>query len=259
MPELNGTAATPDDLRSLALTNYGHYTSMRADDQHVRGLSLHLDRLVRDCRLVFDADLDRERVREFIRHSAGEKRGSFVIRVTVFDPALDLGKPSAVAHPHILVTTRPAAALPAAPLNVRTVTYQRDLPLVKHIGLFGALWHRRAAQLDGFDDALFADGESFVSEGATWNVGFFDGDRVIWPDAEALPGVTMRLLQQAHDNTVTAPVNMATIDSLQAAFATNTTVGVRAIRAINDLPLPEDHPIFENLRKEYMGIPGERL
>jgi branched-subunit amino acid aminotransferase/4-amino-4-deoxychorismate lyase len=259
MPELNGTPVTPDDLRSLALTNYGHYTSMRADDQHIRGLSLHLDRLVRDCRLVFNADLDREKVRELIRRTTRDRRGSFVIRVTVFDPELEIGAPSAATHPHILVTTRPAVALPAVPIRVQTVTYRRDLPLIKHIGLFGALWHRRAAQLNGFDDALFTDEKSLVSEGATWNIGFFDGDQVVWPDAEALPGVTMRLLQQVHEQTITASINVAEIADLQAAFATNTTVSVRPIGAINDMTLPEGHPIFETLRKEYMEIPAERL
>ena len=44
MAELNGKPATLDDLQSLALTNYGHFTSMRLENGTVRGLSLHLDR-----------------------------------------------------------------------------------------------------------------------------------------------------------------------------------------------------------------------
>lgn len=259
MPELNSTPVASDDLKSLALTNYGHYTSMRVDDQRVRGLSLHLDRLVHDCRLIFNADLDREKARELIRLTAADNRGSFVIRVTVFDPAFDIGKPGVSPHPRMLVTSRLATALPAPPLRVRTITYRRDLPLVKHVGLFGPLWHRRVAQLDGFDDILFTDEESFISEGATWNIGFFDGDQVIWPDAETLPGVTMMLLQQTHEQTVTAPVSNARIANMQAAFATNAAVGVRPIKAIGDLTFPEDHPLFERLRKEYMEIPAELL
>jgi hypothetical protein len=52
-----------DQLAALILINYGHYTSMRVDDQRVRGLSLHLEPLMRDCRWVFDADLDPNRLR----------------------------------------------------------------------------------------------------------------------------------------------------------------------------------------------------
>jgi branched-subunit amino acid aminotransferase/4-amino-4-deoxychorismate lyase len=259
MAELDGSPVSPEALQSLGLINYGHYTSMRVDDQHVRGLSQHLDRLVRDCRKLFDAELDREQVREFVRHAIGGKPGVFVVRVTVFDPALELGRPGAPAEPKILVTTRPAGAWPPPPMRVQTAAYRRDLPAVKHVGLFGALWHRRNAQLSGFDDALFLDSASCVSEGATWNIGFFDGQQVVWPDADVLPGVTMRLLKQAHEQTVTAPVGLRDLPGMRAAFATNTTVGVRPISAVDDIRPPVDHPIFDDLRKEYEEIPAERL
>lgn len=259
MAELNGAPVTPNDLQVLALVNYGHFTSMRVDDQHIRGLSHHLDRLVRDCRVLFGAELDRERVREFIRHAVTDKSGSFVVRVTIFDPALDLGRPGIQAEPKVLVTTRPAGAWPMSPLRVQAINYRRDMPPVKHIGLFGALWCRRTAQLNGFDDVLFTDTGSFICEGATWNVGFFDGERVIWPHADTLPGVTMRLLQQVHEPTSVLPINLADVPKMQAAFATNTTVGVRAISTIDNMQLPEAHPIFDSLRKEFLEIPAETL
>ncbi len=259
MPELTDGLITPDDLKSLALTNYGHYTSMRAEGLRVRGLSLHVDRLVRDCRSVFNTDLDCENVRELIRNATRNKEGSFSIRVTVFDPNLQLGEPSASARPRILVTTRPVSSLPESAIRVQTVAHRRELPLVKHIGLFGALWHRRAAQLRDFDDALFIDDRSFVGEGATWNIGFFDGDQVVWPAAEVLLGVTMTLLQKVHKQTITAPVSLSEIADMKAVFATNATVGVRPIKAINDSIFPEDHPIFKTLRKEYSEIFAETL
>jgi branched-subunit amino acid aminotransferase/4-amino-4-deoxychorismate lyase len=259
MAQLDGSPVTPDVVQALALTNYGHFTSMRVDDQQVRGLSHHLDRLVHDCKVIFDADLDRGRVRRFIRQAVGDRAGSFVARVTIFDPALELGRPADSGELSVLVTTRAAGASPAPPLRVQSASYRRDLPLVKHVGLFAALWHRRAAQLNGFHDALFIDNASFISEGATWNIGFFDGARVVWPSAEILPGITMRLLKQVHDHTVTAPMNLRDVPSMQAAFATNTTIGVRAVSAIDGMGLSGDHSIFETLRKEYEEIPPEQL
>jgi branched-subunit amino acid aminotransferase/4-amino-4-deoxychorismate lyase len=259
MAELNGSPVASDDLQALGLLNYGHFTSIRVDDQAVRGLSHHLDRLVHDCRILFDVDLDREQVRQFIRNAVTEKEGSFVVRVTLFDPAMELGHPGACGTPSVLVTTRPAGRWPATPMRVRTVSYSRDLPEVKHVGLFGAVLDRRNAQLDGFDDALFVDDASFVSEGVTWNIGFFDGERVVWPSAPVLAGVTMRLLKQVHERTVTIPVNMRDVPHMRAAFATNAAIGVRPIVAINDLRLPDDHAIFHTLQKEYEEIPAERL
>jgi branched-subunit amino acid aminotransferase/4-amino-4-deoxychorismate lyase len=68
------------------------------------------------------------------------------------------------------------------------VSYQRDIPEVKHVGLFGSSHWRRIAQRNGFDDALFTDRDSIISEIATSNIGFVQGDRVVWPRADWLPG-----------------------------------------------------------------------
>lgn len=258
MALLNGRPADPDALRTLALTNYGHFTSMRVDDQHVRGLTRHLERLVRDCHTVFGADLDPDRVRQYVRDAVGDKPGAFVVRVTVFDPALDMGCPVAANAPQVLVTHRSAGPLPLPPLRVKTARYQRDVAQVKHTGLFGALHHRRAAQLAGFDDALFVDPDGFVSEGGTWNVGFIDEVGVVWPKADVLPGITMALLQELRAHTV-APVAAHALPDIQAAFATNTTIGVRAISAIDDIQFPTEHPVLIELRESFLALRGERL
>ncbi|MFI0814932.1 aminotransferase class IV family protein [Streptomyces sp. NPDC021098] len=258
MAELNGRPADPDALLALALTNYGHFTSMRVDDQRVRGLTHHLDRLVRDCEAVFGADLDPERVRRCVRQAAGGRGGSFVVRVTVFDPGLDIGHPANAATPNILVTVRPAASLPLPPLRVKAVGHERDVPRVKHVGLFGPLHARRTAQLDGYDDALFTGPGDRVSEGGTWNVGFIGDEGVVWPEADVLPGVTMALLQQ-HTDSTTAPVTLADAQHMHAAFATNTSIGVRAISRIDATPMATDHPLLARLRETYLAIPGEPL
>lgn len=260
MAELNGKPVTLDDLQSLALTNYGHFTSMRMKDGTIRGLSLHLDRLVRDCRIVFGVELDRERTLNYIRQAADGVTGVAGLRVTVFDPALDMGRPSDAKDPHILVNLRPAGAMPP-PLTAKTYTFTRDNAEVKHIGLHPQLRLRREAQLAGFDDAVFLEPDGRVSEGGTWNLGFVDREgTVIWPDAPVLPGTTMLLLQgfDAPKQT-TAPVRLADIPKMAAAFATNTTIGVRSVSAVDDVQFPQDHPVLAALRDAYAGIPGDRL
>ncbi|MFJ3975166.1 aminotransferase class IV family protein [Streptomyces sp. NPDC090021] len=257
MMELNGAPADLEAVKALALVNYGHFTSMRVDDQRVRGLSLHMERLQRDCRAVFATELDMDRVRECVRRAVAGHDGSFVVRVSIFDPALDMGHPSSAATPHVLVTSRPTGQLPMPPMRVQAVPYVRDVPAVKHIGLFGALHARRAAQLDGFDDALFYGPDDLISEGGTWNVGFIDREgSVIWPKAEVLPGVTMALLQQQHEHTVTH-VTREAAHGMQAAFATNTSIGVRAISTIDSTPFPTEHPVLAALREGYQAAPGD--
>ncbi|MFE1892284.1 aminotransferase class IV family protein [Streptomyces microflavus] len=261
MAELNGNPVTLDDLQALALTNYGHFTSMRMENGTVRGLSLHLDRLVRDCRIVFGVDLDRERTLSYIRKAAAGVTGIAGLRVTVFDPALDMGRPVDGKDPHILVNLRPAGAMPPPPLTAKTFAFTRDNAEVKHIGLHPQLRLRRDAQLAGFDDAAFIEPDGRVSEGGTWNLGFVDEQgTVIWPDAPVLPGTTMLLLQSLDTpKQITATVRLADIPSMAAAFATNTTIGVRAVSAIDDVRFPQDHPTLAALREAYVSIPGERL
>ncbi|MEU6009883.1 aminotransferase class IV [Streptomyces sp. NPDC047453] len=73
-----------------------------------------------------------------------------------------------------------------------------------------------------------------VSEGGTWNLGFVDQDgTVIWPDTPVLPGTTMLLLQSlGTPKQITAPVRIDDVPNMAAAFATNTTIGVRSVCAL---------------------------
>ncbi|MGW1279605.1 aminotransferase class IV family protein [Streptomyces tsukubensis] len=260
MASLNDQPATADDLMPLALTSYGHFTSMRADsERRIRGLSLHLERLNRDSHAVFGVAVDPDRVRDLVRKALESRSEPCVVRVTHYDPTVNLGCPADAGRPQLLVTVRPAGQLPPAPLTAMSVPYERDVPLVKHCGLFGALHARRSAQLAGFDDALFVGADGRVSEGGTWNLAFIDADgTVIWPEAPVLPGVTMALLQESTEYKV-APVTLAEAKEMSAAFATNTSIGVRALSAIDNTSLAVEHPVLTELRDIYLSVPGEEV
>lgn len=255
---LDGAPVRADDIGALGLVNYGHFTSMLVRQGCVRGLDPHLDRLVRDCRILFDVDLGRERIRELARQAVGSASGPIVVRVTVFDPALELGRPGADASPRILVTTRAGSDHPSPPATLRTVAYERDMPEVKGTGLFATIRHRRVAQRQGFDDVLFTDAAGWVSEGATSNIGFVSGDRVIWPALPCLRGVTMGLIDRLHPGTV-ANVNIAELTRFDAVFLTNAGFGVRAVRSIDSTEWDESNPLVDLLIQRYHDSPGEPL
>ena len=260
MAERTGGCTELHQVTALALVNYGHYTSMRVDGQRVQGLTLHLQRLMRDCLRIFDADLDPDRVRHLVRRTLGGSAGSVVVRVTVFDPDLGLGHPGADAEPQLLVTTRPAASAPLPALRLQSAQHCRDLPEVKHVGLFGALRWRRVAQRNGFHDALFTDAAAAISEATTSNIGVVDGDRIVWPQADCLHGVTMSLINQAeHGHASTAPVTLSDLASADAVFATNAAVGVRSVRAVDGVQWPDEHPMLDILRRRYADIQPEWL
>ncbi|WP_414166455.1 aminotransferase class IV [Streptoverticillium reticulum] len=261
MVTVNGAPAPSAYLQSLALANYGHFTTMRVENGGVRGLSLHLDRLRRDCRAVFGTDLDPARVVAYVRQAVGEHGpGPVMVRVTVFDPHLDMLDLGAQADPHVMVTLRPAGVTAPPPLRAKPCAFSRDAAAVKHVGLFSQFRLRREAQLAGFDDALFVGPGGCVSEGVTWNVGFVDAaGRVVWPEADVLPGVTLQLLRAADAGTLTAPVAVGDLPRMRAAFATNASVGVRAISAIGKVTFPEEDEVVGRLRELYAGVPLESL
>lgn len=152
---------------------------------------------------------------------------------------------------------RPAPAGPLPSLRVRTVAYRREHPEVKHVGLFEALHHRRAAQREGFDDVVFLDTDGTVRERRTWNIGFTSDGAVVWPTAPALAGVTMTLLREAHGPATTRRVPRAGLAGTQAAFATNAVYGVRAITAVDDHVCHSAHPLPASLRAAYDALPAD--
>lgn len=254
MAELNGRPVRPAELQALALTNYGHFTTMRVTDGRVRGLTLHLERLRQDCLALFGTELDLGLVREYAGRAV-PPGGSLMLRVTVFDPALDLAGLAGKAAPAVLVTTRPAGGTELPPLRVRAVPYVRDLPEVKSVGLFGALHHRRSAQLAGYDDALFTDLTGAVSEGGTWNLGLIRGGELVWPQAAYLPGTTMRLLGPGR----TERVALRDLPAYDAAFATNAAVGVRPIATVDEVGFDPAHPVLAELAAAWARLPGTPL
>ena len=260
MATIHGVRATPDELRALALTGYAHFTSMHVEGGAVRGLDLHLARLVNNAKSVFDADLDRETLLADIRAAIARSTGSYTLRVTMFDPAINLGNVGAVAaKPVPLITTRPSHAGELPPLRVKTVAFQRDTPEIKHVGLFSSLHHRVAAKKAGFGDVLFTDPISTnISEGSTWNIGFIATDgTVVWPDAAVLPGVTMALLHGENDRHVAQVIPLDRISRMQAAFATNASIGVRPISEIDGHQFDPEHPAIAELQRAYASIPAQ--
>ncbi|MFE1210004.1 aminotransferase class IV family protein [Streptomyces albidoflavus] len=257
MIELDGEPAGPEALASLALTNYGHFTTLLVESGRVRGLDLHLERLIRDCRTLFDAALDPDRVRKLARRAAPED-GRATVRVTVFDPALNLGNIAADARPGILVTSRPAPDRPPGPLRVRSVVHRRDLPEVKSVGLCPTLRLRRQAQRAGYDDVLFTGPDGDILEGGTWNIGLVRDGEVVWPGGEVLAGTTRQLLRRATDGP-TELVGLADLDSVEAVFATNAAVGVRPVTGIDDREFPAAHPSVTRLAEIYQALPGSPL
>lgn len=220
---LNGRHPRVDELAILGQVNYGHFTTMQVRDRRVHGFDLHLQRLAHATRELFGSELDTGQVRAWARNLVDDQPVS--LRITVFSMVFDQAQPERSLVVDVLMATRAPGLSRSAPLRLQSRQYERALPQIKHVGMFDLLYQRRLARLAGFDDVVLTTADGQISEGSTWTIGFWDGRRVIWPSAPALPGITRQLLDQGLRKqgieTLVAPVNHHQLAEFRSAFIIN--------------------------------------
>jgi branched-subunit amino acid aminotransferase/4-amino-4-deoxychorismate lyase len=250
--EVDGREARSDRLPFPAVT-YGHFTAMQVRGGRVRGLDLHLERLDAGNRELFDAPLDGSRVRDLVRHALRDGSDASV-RVYAFAPDDD--------EVSVMITVREPKGPPDHPVSLRSVPYQRSVPHTKHISDFGQAYYGRLARRAGFDDALLTDPDGAVSECAIANIAVFDGTSVVWPDAPALQGITMQLLQRGLPDaglaSRRASVRLADLSTYPSAFVTNAR-GVAPVGRVDDLTVSVDRDLMETVTHAYASVPWDPI
>jgi branched-subunit amino acid aminotransferase/4-amino-4-deoxychorismate lyase len=246
--EIDGAPPTVEQLTRLALSTYGHFTAMQVREGKVRGLAAHLDRLRAAHREMFGTAPDDDRIRWLVRHAlAGDPAAS----VRVIGTADGL-----------LVTVGPPAPAPR-PQRLRSVPYQRPLPHLKQIGGgFGQTYYRNLVHAKGYTDALLTGRDGSISEGGITNVGFLDDVGVVWPNAPALAGITMTLLEPllpaAGLPSRRAPVRLVDVPLFRAVFVTNSH-GVAPVTLVDDVEVPVATGLMQTLDEIYETVPWDRI
>jgi len=232
-----GRAASAEILAAPALVNYGHFSTMQVRDGAVRGFDLHLQRLDAATRTLFGSALPADRIRAELRAALQAfGSGDAALRASVFARDFDFGRADAACTPQLLVSLAAPAQVDVTPLRLRSVVFARELPQIKHVGTFALFHQRRLALQAGFDDALFVDAQGLIAEGSIWNLGAWDGQGVLWPQAPALRGTQERLLQAGLAALGVAqqvrPLHLRELAAPVAAFACNAR-GQQAIAAVD--------------------------
>ena len=129
------------------------------------------------------------------------------------------------------------------------------LPSVKHVGEVAKTYLLREAAAQGFDDAAFVDRQGRLSEASIWNLAFWDGEAVVWPDAAMLTGTTMGIVRRQLDRMgVPQRVQAVTQESLRdlrgAVVMNSWTPGV-AVHRIGAAALPAAPRFMELLHAAY--------
>lgn len=252
---LNGRPATAEDLAPLAFAGYAHFTAMQVRDQAVRGLDLHLARLRTASDELFGRHLPDEQVREHLRVALDATPPDASVACFITSrPGEFMPIGSGVSLDVLIKVTAPATP-PTGPLTFDVVRHQRHLPHVKHVGEVSKTFHLRRANARGFDDAAFEDGSGRLSEATIWNLAFWDGSSVIWPEADILPGVTMqvvtRQLAARGIKQQTRPVRRSELTEELSAVVMNSWTPAVPLTRLAEHPLKNDPYFTELLHEAY--------
>ena len=259
---IDGLPPTDEDLRYLALVNYGAYTSFRLEEGGVRGLDLHLARLEASAIELFGEPVGEDRLRDFVRIAVADRRDAW-LRVSLFAPDILPRSPSAEVRPRVMTTVSAPPPPLATSVRAQIRTYVRTDAHIKHTAIFPLIRARRLARQAGFDDVLFADADGLISEGATWNVGFLSGETVIWPEAAMLDGVAQSLIRVTLATvgleSVTRPVFVRGFDAFDGAFLCNSATPACPITAIGDHVFSGSAERIERIARAWASNPVQAI
>jgi branched-subunit amino acid aminotransferase/4-amino-4-deoxychorismate lyase len=260
---LNGAVPSADEIAGVLGNNYGHFTTMQVRRGEVQGLELHLQRLEQANLELFGDTLPQDTAREAMRQALQHfRRADCTLRaiVTARDPAPD--RAQVRGRVDLLVRCAPPAVAGDARLHLKSFNHERDLPHIKHLGTFTSFHFRRLATLAGCDDALFVDAKGRISEGTFWNIGFWQGDSVVWPEAPALRGTCQHLVQAGLDGLAVRQVRrrvcLGDVAGFDGAFVSNAR-GVQAVARIEDVAWPADPARLQRVRRALSSQPWQAI
>ncbi|WP_067482729.1 aminotransferase class IV family protein [Actinomadura hibisca] len=253
----DGRPATADELAPLAFAGYAHFTAMQVRGGGVRGLDLHLERLRRASLELFGRALPDEQVLSDLRTALETGPADLSLTATVYSAAGEFT--AAEGELRMLVRTGPAASGPAGPLALATVEHERVLPHLKHVGEVAKTFFLRQAAAQGFDDAAFLDRHGRLSEATIWNLAFWDGRAVVWPEAEVLGGTTMGIVRRQLDRLGVPQrvqeITAADLPDFAGAVVMNSWTPGIAVRRIGAVPLPDAPSFVALLHRAYQAEP----
>jgi branched-subunit amino acid aminotransferase/4-amino-4-deoxychorismate lyase len=238
--EIEGERVDAERLWSTA-SGFGHFTAMQVRGRRTRGLDLHLRRLEEANSELFDAAFDRERVRALIRNALRDVDDASV-RVYVFESK---------DGPTTMVTVREPGGV-VTPQSLMSVPYQRPDAHLKHLAT-GQGYYTRVAHREGYADALLVGTDDQISETAIANVGFFDGDEIVWPEAPHLRGITMQLLEGVTSSR-RAAVHLQDVASFEGVFVSNAR-GVAAVERVDNIQVSVADARMKALADAYDSVP----
>ncbi|OYO13908.1 branched-chain amino acid aminotransferase [Enemella evansiae] len=257
--QFNGNRASAEDLAPLAFAGYAHFTAMQVRDRAVRGLDLHLARLRAASEQLFGRSVPDDRIRDLLCSATADTPADLSLTCHVSARPGEFNRASTDTELDVLVRiTDPVTPAPD-PVTLAALPHQRHLPQLKHVGEVAKTELLRRANAAGFDDAVFVDHSGRISEATIWNIAFWDGTSVIWPQADLLDGITQQILRRRLSAQgipqTTRPVRAMDLDDRFAAALMNSWSPGIPVSRIADRPLGDHTDLIGLLHRAYATEP----
>ena len=187
----NGMSLGSESLAPLAFAGYAHFTALQVRGRKLRALDLHLARLRTASLALFGRAMPDLQVRAALAQAVADSPPDASLMAIMHLPAGEFEARDLGATPCIVIRTGPPAAGPSEPLRLALFEHERFAPEFKHVGEPAKTWFMRQAAQMGMSDAAFMSRDGRISEGSIWNLVFWDGAAVVWPQAPRLQGTMM--------------------------------------------------------------------
>jgi branched-subunit amino acid aminotransferase/4-amino-4-deoxychorismate lyase len=248
----------PADDRGLLLGD-GLFETILADHGRLDAFDAHAGRLVRGCAVLElpapdIAQLHAAALAALAESGLAATRAAVRLTWTAGSGGRGLERPPAPA-PRLIAQASPAPA-PAGPAALVTAEIRRNATSpasrLKTLAYLDNVLARRAAVIAGADEALMLNTQGEIAGGAASNFFWIAGARLFTPALACgvLDGVMRgRMLRAAAALGVEAVEARAGADVLlgaEAAFLTNSLIGLRAVSAIDGRALGA-HPLIARL------------
>ncbi|TMP38437.1 aminotransferase class IV family protein [Pseudoalteromonas rubra] len=258
---VNGTLLQEPQMSQLAFSGFAHFTAMQVRDGRVKGMDLHLNRLRHASVELFGQALSDAEILTSVRAAIAAAGKDLSLTVTLYSAHGEFTLESMNSQPNVLVRTSEPANGPGGPLKLLATEYSRPLPEIKHVGEISKTYYLHRAAQQGYDDAVFVDSTGCLSEGTIWNLAFWDGETVIWPQAPKLQGTMMSVLQRQlrllNTEQRTEPVTLSRLPSLRGAVVMNSWTPGVTVAEISGHSLSESESLRTLLHQAYEAEPAQ--
>lgn len=120
---------------------------------------------------------------------------------------------------------------------------------------------RRAAEKDGFNDAIMLDADGLIAEASAANIFFLQQDKLITPalNPNIFPGITRSTLidiaQNSNIEVIERNIKPAELEDFDAAFLAATMMEIKPIASIDSIQYKtSDRPLFNQLLYQFRHI-----